>query len=246
VSTSEGRPYSIFKRALQRRNLPTAEAAARELARLSLADALELTILIARKEPRRHPRVAARWLMRYLEDCEEATIDEAAMVAAASPRSRGTVTGTLPALRALPKEGPVQRGLAIKLRLKRVTTAPPRSRWRLDAKGETGRDGGATNPPCAERRPIYRLSGPGRGRARRCLHTGLHEPCGPDLGHPGAGAVPASARVTRPLASAEAERHPLAKLRSGILGAWAMARLLRGVWRGSSECLRRRKAPLPM
>jgi hypothetical protein len=33
---------------------------------LSLEDALDLTILIARKDPRRHPRVAARWLLRYL------------------------------------------------------------------------------------------------------------------------------------------------------------------------------------
>ena len=41
-----------------------AEATAKELPRLGLADALELTILIARKEPRRHPRVAARWLLR--------------------------------------------------------------------------------------------------------------------------------------------------------------------------------------
>ena len=38
-------------------------------------------MLIARKEPRRHPRVAARWLLRYLEECPDATIDEAAMVA---------------------------------------------------------------------------------------------------------------------------------------------------------------------
>jgi hypothetical protein len=36
-----------------------AEATAKELPRLGLADALELTLLIARKEPRRHPRVAA-------------------------------------------------------------------------------------------------------------------------------------------------------------------------------------------
>jgi hypothetical protein len=57
-------------------------AAAKELPPLTLADALELTILIARKDPRRHPRVAARWLLRYLEECDEATIDEAAMVAA--------------------------------------------------------------------------------------------------------------------------------------------------------------------
>ena len=43
---------------------------ARELGRISLAEALELTILIARKEPRRLPRVAVRWLERYLHECE--------------------------------------------------------------------------------------------------------------------------------------------------------------------------------
>ena len=36
-------------------------AAAKDLPKLSLVDALELTILVARKEPLRHPRVAARW-----------------------------------------------------------------------------------------------------------------------------------------------------------------------------------------
>jgi hypothetical protein len=45
-------------------------------------DALELTILIARKDPGRLPRVAARWLLRYLEECAEATIEEAALAAA--------------------------------------------------------------------------------------------------------------------------------------------------------------------
>ena len=82
TSTSQGRPRTVFARALQHGNLVVSEATARELGRISLAEALELTILIARKDPRRHPRVAARWLLRYLEDCPEATIDEAAMVAA--------------------------------------------------------------------------------------------------------------------------------------------------------------------
>lgn len=49
ASTSLGRPYSIFRRALERGNLLVAEATAREPPPLSLADALELTILIARK-----------------------------------------------------------------------------------------------------------------------------------------------------------------------------------------------------
>jgi hypothetical protein len=61
--------------------LLVAEATARELLRISLTDALELTILIARKDPRRHPRVAARWLLRYLEEGDGVTIDEAAMAA---------------------------------------------------------------------------------------------------------------------------------------------------------------------
>jgi hypothetical protein len=43
---------------------------ARELGRIRLAEALELTILIARKEPKRLPRVAVRWLERYLQECE--------------------------------------------------------------------------------------------------------------------------------------------------------------------------------
>jgi hypothetical protein len=68
--------------ALKRGNVLAAMAAAKELPPLNLTDALELTILIARKDPRRHPRVAARWLLFYLEDCDGATIDEAAMVAA--------------------------------------------------------------------------------------------------------------------------------------------------------------------
>jgi hypothetical protein len=50
------------------RHLTVAEARARELPRVSPTDALELAILIARKDPRRHPRVAARWLLRYLEE----------------------------------------------------------------------------------------------------------------------------------------------------------------------------------
>jgi hypothetical protein len=63
-------PHTIFRRALERGNLPAAEAATRELPRVSLADALDLTLLIARREPHRHPLVAARWLRRYLEEQE--------------------------------------------------------------------------------------------------------------------------------------------------------------------------------
>ena len=56
-------------------------AAARELPQLSLVDALELTMLIARKDPPRYPRVAARWLRRFLEEHPTITIEEAALAA---------------------------------------------------------------------------------------------------------------------------------------------------------------------
>jgi hypothetical protein len=79
--TAQGRPHSIFKRAIQRRNVVAAVAAARELRQLSLLDALDLTLLVARKDSARHPRLAARWLLRYLEEHPAATIEEAALVA---------------------------------------------------------------------------------------------------------------------------------------------------------------------
>jgi hypothetical protein len=81
TSTSQGHPRTVFKRALERGNLLVAEATAKEIGRISLADALELTLLIAQKEPHRHPRVAARWLLRYLEESDGVTIAEAGMAA---------------------------------------------------------------------------------------------------------------------------------------------------------------------
>jgi hypothetical protein len=70
-------------------NVLSALAAARDLPQLSLVDALELTVLVARKDPRRHPRVAARWLLRLLGEQPDVTIDEAALAAA----SRVALTG---------------------------------------------------------------------------------------------------------------------------------------------------------
>lgn len=81
TSTSQGRSYGIFQKALRRRNVVAALAAARDLPQLSLVDTLELTLLVARTEPRRHPRVAARWLQRYLEEDPQATVEEAALAA---------------------------------------------------------------------------------------------------------------------------------------------------------------------
>jgi hypothetical protein len=59
----------------------SALAAAKDLPELDLLDAIELTVLVARKDPRRHQRVAARWLLRLLEEHPRVTIEEAALAA---------------------------------------------------------------------------------------------------------------------------------------------------------------------
>ena len=47
-------------------NLLTAEAAARELGRLSLADALDFLLLLPEKDPARFDPAAARWHARFV------------------------------------------------------------------------------------------------------------------------------------------------------------------------------------
>jgi hypothetical protein len=67
TSTSQGHPRTIFRRALEHDNLVLAEVTAREIGRVTIAEALELTALGARKQPDRYGRFAARWLCLYLE-----------------------------------------------------------------------------------------------------------------------------------------------------------------------------------
>ena len=65
--TSQGHPYSKFRRALATGNPRIAEVAAREVRRLSLADALDLCLLY-RGEPAKYERAAARWIARLIEE----------------------------------------------------------------------------------------------------------------------------------------------------------------------------------
>jgi len=53
---------------------------AREIGRVTIAEALELTALVARKQPHRYGRFAARWLCLYLEEHEKATLDDVALL----------------------------------------------------------------------------------------------------------------------------------------------------------------------
>jgi hypothetical protein len=78
--TAEGHPRTVFNRAIERGNLAVAEVTAREIGEITLLEALELTALIALRDPRRHGRAGARWTRRFLEDCPSTGLDDLALV----------------------------------------------------------------------------------------------------------------------------------------------------------------------
>jgi len=81
--TAQGHPKAIYMRAIEHGNLLVAETTLRaEIPRPTLTDLLELTALIAIKQPARFSRVAARWLLKYLEAVDDATIYDANLIAA--------------------------------------------------------------------------------------------------------------------------------------------------------------------
>ena len=51
-----------------------AELAAREMGRLTLAEALELVVLYAEVEPAKFERAAVRWLSRYLDEGKDVSL----------------------------------------------------------------------------------------------------------------------------------------------------------------------------
>ena len=69
---------------------------------MTIAEALELTALVARKQPERYGRFAARWLCLYLEEHEKATLDDVALLVS-NLRSLATSTDQAPALAILRK-----------------------------------------------------------------------------------------------------------------------------------------------
>jgi hypothetical protein len=61
-------PRIAFRRAIDVRQPVVAELEAREAGRLELDEALELTALIALRDPERGQRYAVRWLKRCLDE----------------------------------------------------------------------------------------------------------------------------------------------------------------------------------
>jgi hypothetical protein len=66
--TSQGTAHGRFRRAIQRRHIPQAEMAAREIGQLSLIDALALVVCYARTGHPKFDQAAVRWLSRLAEE----------------------------------------------------------------------------------------------------------------------------------------------------------------------------------
>ena len=79
--TSQGHPYARFRRAVATGNLLIAEAAARDLQTISLADALELCLLY-RYDHERYERAAARWIARLIAEQPGVRLSEIELAAA--------------------------------------------------------------------------------------------------------------------------------------------------------------------
>ncbi|MEK6251844.1 MAG: hypothetical protein AABM43_07850 [Actinomycetota bacterium] len=80
--TSQGSAYGRFRKSLDRGNVNFALEAAAELETVSLADALELCVLLAAAGDSRYQAAARRWLGRLLEE-KGASLTEALIAGAA-------------------------------------------------------------------------------------------------------------------------------------------------------------------
>jgi len=74
--TSDGNPYARFRRALDTGNEALVTAAARELPRVALDDALRICLVLRGGDPARYERAAVRWLGRFALEAGEVTIDD--------------------------------------------------------------------------------------------------------------------------------------------------------------------------
>ena len=71
-----------FRRALDRGNVTEALSAASQLQFVGLGEALELTLLLADKEPERYDRAAARWHVRFAHETKNVELRESLAVLA--------------------------------------------------------------------------------------------------------------------------------------------------------------------
>jgi hypothetical protein len=83
LMTSDGNPYARFRRALDTGNETLVVAAARELPRVSLDDALRICLILRGGDPDRYERAAVRWLGRFALEAREVRINDLRLAAGA-------------------------------------------------------------------------------------------------------------------------------------------------------------------
>ncbi len=74
--TSDGTPYSRFRRALETGNPALVTAAALELPRIALDDALRICLVLRGSDTERYERAAVRWLGRFALEARGVTIND--------------------------------------------------------------------------------------------------------------------------------------------------------------------------
>jgi hypothetical protein len=84
--SSGGSPYARFRRALDTGNLAIVRAAAAELPRVELDDALRVCLLVRDQDQERYEQAAVRWLARFCLERPAAALGDVVEAATAFER----------------------------------------------------------------------------------------------------------------------------------------------------------------
>jgi hypothetical protein len=96
--TAQGSALTRYRRALERRHIFGAEIAAKEMAFLSLRDALGLLALYAAEDSPKYDKAATRWLGRLALESDDLSLDDLQLAAAALQALPRRPDATLPTL----------------------------------------------------------------------------------------------------------------------------------------------------
>jgi hypothetical protein len=99
--TSDGSPYSRFRRALETGNELLVLTTARELPQIALDDALRICLVLRDGDPGRYERAAVRWLGRFALEGRAVTIGDLRSAAAALQDLPGASAEAMERLQAL-------------------------------------------------------------------------------------------------------------------------------------------------
>ena len=89
----KGSPQLFFRRSIEQGNALNAWGAAHELGRLSLGDALALSLVVLDGDRPRYGRLAVRWTGRLVTEAGGLDLDDLALTAAALAALRGEEAG---------------------------------------------------------------------------------------------------------------------------------------------------------